>query len=54
MKKKNQIKDMLNAVKAKQRLDEIKSFGKLLSYSHVVKNKKKYSRKRKHKKEYAD
>ena len=31
---------MLNAVKAKQRLDEIKSFGKLLSYSYVVKNKR--------------
>lgn len=49
-KKRNQIKDMLNAIKAKQRAEEIALHGKPISISHVVKNKKKYTRKIKHKK----
>ena len=48
------IKDMLNAVKGKQRADEIKEFGKLLSYANIVRNRKKYTRKRKHTKEWTD
>lgn len=42
--------DMLNAVKAKQRSDEIAEHGKPLLYFHVAKSKKVYSRKKKHKK----
>lgn len=43
-KKRNQIKDMLNAIKAKQRAEEI-ALHDSISISHVVKNKKKYTRK---------
>lgn len=49
-KKTKYIRDILNAVKAKQRSDEITEFGKPLSWTNVVKNKKKYTRKTKHKK----
>lgn len=49
-KKRNKIKDILNAVKARQRLEEIRYFGKQLNYASITKNKKKYSRKIKHKK----
>ena len=48
-KKTKYIKDILNAVKAKQRSNEIKEFGKPLSWSNITKNKKKYTRKSKHK-----
>ena len=48
--KKRQVTDMLNAVKAKQRSDEISEHGKPISYFHIAKSKKVYSRKRKHKK----
>ena len=40
-----QIKDRLNAVKAAIRQEEIQNHGKPISYNHVVKNKKIYSRK---------
>lgn len=53
-KKRNQIKDMLNAIKAKQRVEEIALHGKPISVSHIVKNKKKYTRKIKHKKNCTD
>lgn len=53
-KKVKYIKDILNAVKSKQRSDEIREFGKPLSYFNVVKNKKKYTRKTKHKKDYTE
>ena len=49
-KKTKYIKDILNAVKAKQRSDEIKEFGKPLYWANVVKNQKKYTRHTKHKK----
>ena len=39
----------LKAVRKKNREDEIKYFGKPISYCTVFKNKKKYSRKIKHK-----
>lgn len=48
-KRNQQIKDILKAVKAKQRQEEIDTFGKPISHSNVVKSKKVYSRKRKHK-----
>ena len=47
-KRNQQIKDILKAVKAKQRQDEIDTYGKPISHSHVVRSKKVYSRKRKH------
>lgn len=50
-KKKKLVIDILNAVKAKQREDEILEHGKPISVSHIVKSKKVYSRKRKHKKQ---
>ena len=53
-KKTKYIKDMLNAVKRKRRADEIKEFGKSLSYANTVRNRKKYTRKRKHTKEWTD
>lgn len=49
MKKNKQIKDEINAVKAKQRSDEIEHHGKMLSYWTVYKDKTKYTRKVKHK-----
>ncbi len=39
----------LKAVRKKNREDEIKYFGKSISYCTVFKNKKKYNRKIKHK-----
>ena len=42
MKKNKQIEDELNAVKAKQRTEEIETYGKKLFYWTVFKNKKKY------------
>lgn len=49
-KKRNIVVDLLNAVKAKQRSDEISEHGKPVSCFHIVKSKKVYSRKKKHKK----
>jgi hypothetical protein len=49
-KKHKLVIDVLNAVKAKQRYDEIIEHGKLISVANVVKSKKVYSRKKKHKK----
>lgn len=51
-KKHNITIDILKAVKAKQREDEIREHTKPLSYSHVVRSKKQYTRKTKHKKRY--
>ena len=48
--KKRQVVDLLNAVKSKQRSDEIAEHGKPLSYFHIAKSKKVYSTKKKHKK----
>ena len=48
-KRNQQIKDILKAVKAKQRQDEIDTYGKPISHSNVLKSKKVYSRKMKHK-----
>jgi len=53
-KKTKYIKDILNAVKAKQRSDEIHEFGKSLSWFNIVKNKKKYTRKLKHKSKWIE
>ena len=53
MKKRNrkqQVIDALNAVKAKRRLDEIEDFGHSVNRPMIVKNKKKYTRKEKHRK----
>lgn len=50
-KKRNIVIDVLNAVKAKQREDEISEHGKLISLAKVVRSKKVYTRKRKHKKQ---
>lgn len=51
MKKKRsqQVRDIIKAVRAKQRQEEIDAFGKPICHSNVVKSKKVYSRKRKHK-----
>lgn len=50
MKKKNvQVVDELNAVKARQRDEEIAEHGKAISYLVIERNRKKYTRKRKHK-----
>ena len=49
-KKRNQaIKEILKAVKTKQRQEEIDTYGKTICHSNVVKSKKAYSRKAKHK-----
>lgn len=42
--------NILKAVKAQQRKEEIMLFGKLINYSTLHVNKKKYTRKQKHKK----
>ena len=42
--------EILNTLKGKRRKEEIESFGKLISFRPLItKNKKKYTRKRKHK-----
>lgn len=41
--------DILRTVKAKQRQEEIDTYGKPICHSNVVKSKKVHSRKRKHK-----
>ncbi|MFA7082167.1 MAG: hypothetical protein WC135_06085 [Bacteroidales bacterium] len=43
--KKGLLKDVLAAVKSKQRDEEIELYGKSINYSKVVRNKKTYSRK---------
>lgn len=43
--KKGLLKDVLAAVKGKQRDEEIELFGKTINHSKVAKNKKTYSRK---------
>lgn len=50
-KKRNIVIDALNAVKAKQREDEILEHGKPISIARVVKSKKVYTRKKKHRKQ---
>lgn len=45
-----QIIDRLNAVKAANRSDEIRAYGKPINFSNVYRNRKKYTRKQKHKK----
>jgi hypothetical protein len=49
-KKHNTARDLMKAVKAKNRLDEIKLHGKPLNHSHVERTKKLYTRKIKHRK----
>ena len=49
MERNKQIIDELNAVKAKQRTEEIEAHGRRLFYWALSKNKKKYNRKQKHK-----
>lgn len=42
--------EILNAIKRKRREDEIKSFGRLISFRTIIeRNKKRYTRKVKHK-----
>jgi hypothetical protein len=53
-KKTRYIKDILNAVKSKQRSDEIREFGKPLCWSNIARNKKKYTRKSKHRKKWTE
>jgi hypothetical protein len=48
--KRKQIIDQLKAVKAANRSDEIRAYGKSINYSNVCRNRKKYTRKQKHKK----
>ena len=48
-KKRKQIIDILNAVKSKQRSDEIEAHTKPITYGNLTRNKKKYTRKIKHK-----
>ena len=52
--RKEYIKDILNAVKSKQRSDEIREFGKPISWANVVRNRKKYTRKTKHRKRWTE
>ena len=49
-KKRNTARDLMKAVKAKNRLDEIKLHGKPLNHSHTERSKKLYTRKIKHRK----
>lgn len=42
--------NILKAVKAQQRKEEIMMFGRLINYATLHVNKKKYTRKQKHKK----
>ena len=51
-KKRNTASDLMKAVKARNRLDEIKRHGKTLDYSHIERTVKVYSRKIKHKKQF--
>lgn len=48
-----QIIDRLNAVKAANRSDEIRAYGKPINFSNVCRNRKKYTRKQKHKKSWS-
>lgn len=48
--KRKQIIDRLKAVKAANRSDEIRAYGKPINFSNVCRNRKKYTRKQKHKK----
>lgn len=50
--KSNIIKDTLNAAKAAERKAEIESYGKTICHSQVVRSKKVYTRKSKHKVNY--
>ena len=47
--RKQQIIEALDAVKAKRRKEEIETFGHPINRPMVTRNRKKYSRKRKHK-----
>ncbi len=47
--RKQQVIDALDAVKAKRRKEEIETFGHLINRPSVVRNRKKYDRKKKHK-----
>lgn len=51
-KKQNIIKDYLNAAKAAERKAEIDMYGKTICHAHVVRSKKVYTRKSKHKEFY--
>lgn len=48
MKRRNQARDILNAVKAGNRADEIRLHGRPVNRHLVVRNRKKYTRKLKH------
>jgi len=49
MLKKNKITSLIKVVKAANRIEQIKMFGKTLCYLKIERNKKAYSRKIKHK-----
>lgn len=51
--KRKQIIDQLKAVKAANRSDEIRAYGKPINFGNVCRNKKKYARKIKHKKSWS-
>lgn len=44
--------DIMHAVNKASREEEIRNFGKPINYANVVRNKKKYTRKQKHRKQY--
>lgn len=50
--KRKDILDIVNTAKSQDRKDEISMFGKSINYHNVTRNKKKYTRKAKHKKLY--
>ena len=49
-----EIENIVKAMKAKRREEEIKSFGKTIHVQTVTKNKKLYNRQHKHKKNHHD
>ena len=50
--KTNTLKDRLNAVKAAERQAEIDAYGKTICHAQVIRSKKTYTRKTKHKVNY--
>lgn len=50
--KQNIIKDMISVANSIRRMSEIKEHTRPINYSNVTRNKKKYTRKQKHKKAY--
>lgn len=50
--KQNIIKDMISVANSIRRMSEINEHTRPINYSNVTRNKKKYTRKQKHKKAY--